>query len=285
MIERPALKYNGGKFRLREWVISHFPKHKTYVETCLGGGSVLLSKPRAIVEIGNDLDGNIQNFFQVLRNSPKALIRKIHFTPYSEDSMSEAFHSIGDDDPINRAWAFYCMCWMSLRANDIRQSSLNFRIKGNLQGEGGHSPARLFSKTRHLYQIAERLRGVILTRMDAEELIRVYDTPDTLFYVDLPYLGDSRNTQRLYNLELTGSNDHQRILKALAGIQGMAVVSHYVHPLYDSTLDGWEVVTKDTLSNNFQRGAGKVEKKRTEALYLSPRVSENLHPRLFAEVV
>ncbi|WCL51444.1 DNA adenine methylase [Leptospira sp. GIMC2001] len=285
MISRPALKYNGGKFRLREWIISHFPEHKTYVETCFGAGSVLLSKERSTVEIANDLDPNIDNFFQSLRDRPKELIRKIEFTPYSESSLKLAFSRIKSQDSIERAWAFYTICWTSLKANDIRKSNIEFRLKGNLLNGGGHNPARLFAEIRHLYQVSKRLRGVTTTMMDAEEVLKYFDSLDTLFYVDLPYLGESRNTKKLYNLELLDIESHTRILNACAQAKGMVIVSHYIHPLYDSILNNWEVVTKDTMSNSFAKGSGRKEKLRTEALYLSPSVSERLHPSLFREVI
>ncbi|MCU0825523.1 MAG: DNA adenine methylase [Leptospira sp.] len=71
MISAPALKYNGGKFRLREWVISQFPEHVVYVELCAGSASVLLSKDQSKVEVLNDHHGNVTNFFELLRDRPK----------------------------------------------------------------------------------------------------------------------------------------------------------------------------------------------------------------------
>lgn len=284
MIMRPALKYNGGKFRLREWILSHFPSHVTYVETCFGGGSVLLSKSRSKIEIANDIDQNIENFFTILRDKPKELIRKITFTPYSKESMNLAFQNVDNEDPVVRAWAFYVICWTSLRANDIRKSNIDFRLKGNIDGAGGHNPARLLAETKHLYQVANRLRGVTISNLDAVEVIKQFDAPTSLFYVDLPYLGDSRNTKKLYNHELTSNESHASILEAISKIKGMAVVSHYIHPLYEFKLNGWEVVTKETMSNSFQAGHSRAEKLRIEALYLSPSVSAKLHPTLFKEL-
>lgn len=267
-ISRPALKYNGGKFRLREWITSYFPNHHTYVETCFGAGSVMLGKNRASVEIANDIDPNIDNFFEVLRDHPRELIRMIEFTPYSENSMQIGAETLNSGDKIRRAWAFYTICFTSLRANDLQQSSLNFRFKGNLEaGSGRHNPAKLFAQIKHLYKIAKRLRGVIVTSLDAEKCIKTFDSVDTLFYVDLPYLGESRKTKRLYNHELTDRTSHARILQSLSTIKGMAVVSHYIHPLYESILEGWEVVTKQTLSNSFKKGRTLDDIQRTEALY------------------
>lgn len=285
MIDRPALKYNGGKFRLREWILSYVPKHSVYVEMSCGASSVLLSKERSKVEVLNDLDGNITNFFTVLRDEPKKLIRKINFTPYSEKSLKFAIDSIDKTrDPIDRAWKFYTICWMSMRANDIRKSNLDFRAKGNLSEEGGHNPARLFSKIKHLYQISERLRGVFILEKNALELAEIYDSLGTLFYLDLPYLANSRNTKNLYTKEFSKIEQHIPVLESLTKIKGMAIVSHYPHPLYDEIFAGWEVVTKSTLANSMQKRKSRDDNARVEALYISPSVSQNLHPTLFQEI-
>lgn len=82
-IKRPALRYYGGKWKLAPWIISHFPAHKNYVEPCGGAASVLLQKPRSPLETYNDLDGNVVNFFRVLRDRPDELIRKIRLTPWA----------------------------------------------------------------------------------------------------------------------------------------------------------------------------------------------------------
>ncbi|CAE14770.1 unnamed protein product [Leptospira phage LE1] len=284
-MNRPALKYNGGKFRLREWILSHFPKHQVYVEMSCGASSVLLSKDRSKVEVANDLDGNITTFFSVLRDEPKKLIRKISLTPYSEKSLKYALETIDStEDPIDRAWKFYTICWMSMRANDVRKSNIDFRAKGNLAEEGGHNPARLFSKIKHLYKISDRLRGVFILEKNAIELTKIYDSEGTLFYLDLPYLAESRNTKNLYTKEFSQVEQHVSVLETLTKIKGMAVVSHYPHPVYDEIFSGWEVVTKSTLANSMQKRKTRNSNERVEALYLSPLVSQNLHPTLFQEI-
>lgn len=284
-MDRPALKYNGGKFRLREWILSYFPKHSVYVEMSAGASSILLSKDRCKVEVLNDLDGNITNFFTVLRDEPKKLIRKINFTPYSDQILNESISTIfTTEDPIDRAWKFYTICWMSMRANDIRKSNINFRAKGNLSEEGGHNPARLFSKVKHLYKIAERLRGVFILGNDAGTLANIYDSEGTLFYLDLPYLAESRNSKNLYTKEFSKIDQHIPVLESLTKIKGMAIVSHYPHPLYDKIFSGWEVVTKSTLANSMQKRKSKEENARIEALYISPNASKNLYPSLFEGV-
>lgn len=87
---RPVLRYFGSKWRLAPWIISHFPKHHGYVEPFGGGCNLLLRKPPSKVEVYNDLDGDVVNFFRVLREKMPELLRAIELTPYSRQEMLAA---------------------------------------------------------------------------------------------------------------------------------------------------------------------------------------------------
>jgi DNA adenine methylase len=282
LIERPPLKYNGGKWRLAGWIQQYIPDHTTYVEPCFGGGGVFWNKKPSKFEVINDSDSLVIDFYEVLRDFPKELIRKIEFTPYSEQSLSKAFENLvnGTVSKIDRAYSFYVACWLSIRANDIRKSSINFRTKGNLTDVGGHNPARLFSKIRHLYKVAKRLKSCTILNQDIRTIIDLFDSPDTLFYIDLPYIGESRNTKRLYNNELTSEEQHIEILEKIRFAKGMFLVSHYFHPVYNNILSSYSRVVKDTLANSFSSRSNGAAK-RTEVLYISPSAQERLHPQLF----
>jgi len=279
MINRPALKYNGGKFLIRKWILDNLPEHKSYIETCFGAGSVLLSKKRSSMEFANDIDGNVHNFFTVLRDNPKELIRMITYTEYSDRFLQKSLKMIqSETDPIKQAYYFYCISWMSMRANDTRSSNLNFRMKGNISKSGGHNPANLFAQTKHLYQIAKRLRGVIITNLDINDTLYL-DSKDSLFYVDMPYLHSSRNSKNMYNHEFGKKTEHSTVLYNLTNISGMAVVSHYESDLYDSILHSWEKIKITTSSNTFT--ANNKNRKRTEFLYINPAAIKRNYPLLF----
>ena len=84
---RPALRYTGSKWRIAEEVIAHFPPHAHYVEPYGGGASILLRKPRCVGEVYNDLNGEVVNFFRVLRDADQAaqLIQLLQLTPFSRE--------------------------------------------------------------------------------------------------------------------------------------------------------------------------------------------------------
>lgn len=108
---RPPVKWHGGKFYLSEWIISHFPEHHTYVEPFGGAASVLLNKPPAPVEIYNDVNQRLFNFFSVLRSQPEELIRALSLTLYSQVEFVEATAKpVVALDSIERARRDF-VCW------------------------------------------------------------------------------------------------------------------------------------------------------------------------------
>ncbi|RPI64507.1 MAG: DNA adenine methylase, partial [Planctomycetaceae bacterium] len=113
-ITRPALRYFGGKFRLStRWIIPQFPPHTCYVEPFGGAMGVLLNKVPAMFEVYNDLDGEVVNFFRMLRERPNELIRAIELTPYSRMEQVLSFNPTEGVDDLERARRLYVRCWQS----------------------------------------------------------------------------------------------------------------------------------------------------------------------------
>src|SRR3954465_15798896 len=92
-IKAPAMRYHGGKFRLANWILGFFPPHRCYVEPFGGAAGVLLQKPRSYAEVYNDLDGDIVNFFSVIRDrDPRArFVEAIQATPYARAEFDAAW--------------------------------------------------------------------------------------------------------------------------------------------------------------------------------------------------
>ncbi|MCP4745674.1 MAG: DNA adenine methylase [Desulfobacteraceae bacterium] len=108
-IRRPALRYHGGKWRLASWIISQFPEHRCYVEPYGGAASVLLKKPKSFFEVYNDLDQNLVNLFEVVRNTDtrKQLIHELEKTPFARKEFETAY--LHTDDPIHTEEPFISM--------------------------------------------------------------------------------------------------------------------------------------------------------------------------------
>jgi DNA adenine methylase len=271
--KRPLLRYHGGKWKLAPWIISHFPAHRTYVEPYGGAGSVLLRKPPSYAEIYNELDGEIDNLFQVLRNPAGAreLLRQIKLTPYSDTQFNQSW--IAADDPIEQArrTVFRFAAGVS-PAGSAGAARWKTGFRDNISHNRGTTPADDWrSYPQALEAIIDRLQGVIIRSLPALEAIERYTGADTLFYVDPPYPYGTRNERwagQCYNHEMA-DDDHRALAEALHQAAGFVVLSGYACELYDVELyPDWQRIDRDTHSDS----AGK----RIESLWLSPRTTEAL---------
>lgn len=270
-IKRPALRYYGGKWNLAPWIISHFPPHKNYIEPCGGAASVLLQKPRSPLETYNDIDGNVVNFFRVLRDRPDELIRKIRLTPWARAEYELSW--IISDDPIENARRFFANSVMGMNGitNSENKNLIHFRVSKGLDNDSGrYPPDDLTSCEDRLYSIAHRLLSVQIEHAKYQEVISRYENDDRLIYFDPPYLYDERTKRECYNFEWSDAQ-HIEAADLLRACAGYVIVSGYACPLYTELYEahGWQRYDKEAQTNS----GGK----RIESLWLSPRTVEALN--------
>lgn len=260
-VKRPALRYYGGKWNLAPWIISFFPPHKNYVEPCGGAASVLLQKPRSPLETYNDLDGNVVNFFRVLRDRPDELIRKIRLTPWARAEYELSLEPC--EEPIEMARRFFVSSWLSMNGG-TSNSSPGFSVKHD---DRGYSVTLYFDE---LSTIADRLTGVQIERKPAKEIIEKSGYEETMIYFDPPYVTSTRAQAERYALEWT-NDDHAGAYELLRQCAGYVVVSGYACPLYTELYEahGWQRHDKEAQTNS----GGK----RIESVWLSPRTVEALN--------
>jgi DNA adenine methylase len=262
---RPVLRYHGGKWILAPWIIEHFPKHRIYVEPYGGAASVLLRKPRAYAEVYNDLDGEVVNLFRVLRDEGQAerLVRSLRLTPFAREEF-EATYGQPPADPVERARQLIARSFMGFGSAAATKQISGFRANCK---RAGTTPAHDWANYPDALQlIVERLRAVVIEHRPAVQVIRTHDSKATLFYVDPPYVFDTRHRggrRHTYQHEMTDAQ-HRELAQVLHGVNGMVVLSGYECPLYDELYGEWRKVTRSTYAD----GA----KARVEALWLSPRV-------------
>lgn len=260
-IKRPALTYYGGKWRLAEWIISYFPSHDHYVELCGGAASVLIQKPRSLLETYNDLDGNVVNFFQVLRENTDELIRLIKLTPWARKEFELSLEKT--DDPIEAARRFFVCSRLSM-SNSIKTTKGQFRSIVCVD----KMPIPVLYNSE-LEKIASRFIDVQIEQMSYDYVLDKYDHEETLFYFDPPYVLGTRSSKNVYLQEFT-NDDHIKAVYSLRKIKGCAVVSGYACPLYTELYEdyGWQRADKKTLDGR--------SIKRIESLWLSPKTIERL---------
>lgn len=249
-MNRPVLRWHGGKFRLAPWIVENLPPHRIYCEPFGGAASVLLAKPRSKVEAYNDLDGDVVQLFSVLRDPVLAarLAEVCRLTPYSIDEWRQSWESCSP--PVERARRYVFRHWSSFGNGAGGPTLTGFR-RCSRGRDGGSHPAMDWTNWPDLVPaLVERLRGVVIENRPALEVIDTYDTPDTCFYFDPPYVHSTRSrTDKRYRHELTDA-DHVALLDRVQSIKGAAVISGYNCPLYAEALRGWHRVTRSARTDH-----------------------------------
>ena len=261
--------------------------HRRYVEPFGGGASLLCAKRPAEVEVYNDLDGGLVGFFRVLADEEQfaRLVRKCQATPYARaiyNDCRDTWENQGD--PVERAYRWYVVARMSFSGNFGQSwgSAVTYSSRGMAATCSGWLSAIAMLPALHA-----RWMRVQIEQADWRVILDRYDTPETLFYLDPPYVPATRR-QGSYAHELTAT-DHADLVAALLKLQGHAVLSGYPSPVYDPLLAaGWTYRTWETVchaeritkANKIQGdGAALAHQARTEAAWISPHASGQ--PSLF----
>ena len=282
---RSPITWFGGKSILARKILPHFPPHHCYVEPFCGGASCLFAKPPSPVEVINDVDSDIVNFFRVLRDPAKfeafyrmvqiTLCSREEFAAYRNDWHTRWQYCAND---IERAYRWYVIARMS--------------FAGEFGGSWGHSiatsrlgmanaVAQWLSIVDMLPAIAERIRTVQIEHGGWLKVLEDYDTPNTLFYCDPPFVTSTRRGGK-YRHEMSNA-EHRELVEVLLDIKGRVVLSGYRNNIYRPLEEaGWECVDLLTMCYAAGRtrftglqGIGSLTKPgnrylRTETLWISP---------------
>lgn len=267
-VNRPVLRYHGGKWKLAPWIISNFPRHRIYVEPFGGAASVLMRKPRSYAEIYNDLWDTVVNVFRVLRNKEKSaeLQRRLFLTPYARTEFEQCGEEIigQESDEIEKARLTILRSYAGFgSASTNAAHSTGFRSNSN---RSGTTPAHDWMNYPDcISTFCERLRGVVVENRPAIDVILKNDNADALFYVDPPYPLNTRNIKRgnaYYACEIS-DDDHRALASVLHAVRGKVVVSGYPCELYDKEL-------YPTWTRIERRAHADGARDRVEVLWLSP---------------
>jgi DNA adenine methylase len=241
---RPPTAYYGGKTRLANDIVQLLPKHRCYTEPFAGALAVLLAKSPATHEVVNDIDGDIVNFWQVLRDHPDELQRLCLLTPYARAEYELVDRdTVCNLEPLERARQWWVRINQSHgRTNTNAGWSTGFARSGSRARETINSALRMPA-------VAERLRAVSIENRDAVEVLRTYDGPDTLHYVDPPYPAQARNSVG-YRHEMPSDDDHRALAEVLRSCEGTVVLSGYACPLYDELYGDWWRTTFHAVKSN-----------------------------------
>lgn len=256
---RAPFAWYGGKFYYAKWIIDHFCTHRVYIEPFGGAANILLNKNPSEVEIFNDLDNRIVNFFRVLRDSNQfnELIRLLNLTPYSRKEFEESIAEEQIDDPVKKAWRFFVTCRQAIGGLGMSKLTVaSWAMSLRTRRRMAEPVSKYLSAIEGLQDIAERFRTVAIENMDAIKLIKKYDCQDALIYCDPPYLPETRYgaNANTYAFEMS-YEDHEALLNALNDCKAHVIISGYHSDLYDMKLRGWRMDSiegKSHLANSGQ---------------------------------
>jgi len=257
-----AFGYYGGKFSHLSWLLPLLPPCHHYVEPFGGSAAVLLNREPSPVETYNDIDGEVVNFFRVLREDKERLIEAIGLTPFSREEFYRALAANPAQlSPLERARLFYVRARQA-RTGLAQTASLGRWANCKLTSRNGMSGvvSRWLGAIEDLPAIALRLLRVQIENRPALEVIRLYDDPRTLFYCDPPYPHSARGDSKAYGYEMS-DEEHRELAALLHRIRGKAAVSGYRCDLLDELYKDWRCHQAPA------KNCHSVKKPRREALW------------------
>jgi DNA adenine methylase len=259
-----AFGWYGGKYSHLEWLLPLLPSCHHYCEPFGGSAAVLLNRAPSPVETYNDLDGEVTNFFSVLRNQGDELIKAIGLTPFSREEFFLACSANGHEiSPLERARRFFVRA-RQVRTGLAQTASIGrwANCKNTTRSGMSGVVSRWLGSVDTLPFIAERLLRVQIENRPAIEVIELYDDKGTLFYCDPPYPHSSRGDSKAYGNEMT-DDEHTALSRVLRRVKGKVAIS------------GYRCDLMDTLYRGFKRHDApaklchSVKKRRQEAIWVS----------------
>lgn len=251
---KTPLSYYGGKQQLSSKILSLIPDHRIYCEPFLGGAAVFFAKEPSPVEVINDSNGELINFYEVLKRDYSALEREVAVSLHSRKQHHHAkviYENPEMFDRIKRAWAV----WM------LANTSYGCKLDGCFGFDRvGNSSKKLKNKrTQFSVDYAARLQEVQIECCDALRIIKSRDTTETFFYLDPPYVGTDQGHYDGYSQE-----DFDALLELLESIQGKFLLSSFRNKsLVEYTCrNKWETLEMKmacSMTNRSQNPRGKIE--------------------------
>jgi DNA adenine methylase len=229
---KPPLTYYGGKQKMSGLIIPLIPKHSLYCEPFFGGGAVYFAKPPSKIEVINDVNGEIVNFYKVVKTRFNELQSEIVSSLSSRKLYNRAqlIYSYPEYfDPVQRAWSVWVL------ANQSFASKLNgiwrFDKKENTSITILNNKIKSFTE-----EIVDRIRTTNIECADALQVIQNRDSKESFFYCDPPYFNSDKGHYKNYSQE-----DFEKLLHMISKIRGKFILSSYPS----------ELLTKYSKKNNW----------------------------------
>lgn len=264
-----AFGWYGGKFSHLDWLLPLLPKTTHFCEPFAGSAAVLINREPSPIETYNDLDGEVVNFFSVLRDKKEALIEAIGLTPFSREEFEKAISEPTEElSDLERARRFFIRArqvrtGLAQRASSGRWAHCRLTSRAGMAG----AVSRWLGSVETLPEIAQRLLRVQIEHDTAINVIKRYDSEETLFYCDPPYPHDSRGDNNAYKYEMT-DDEHRELAMVLHSVEGKVALSSYHCDLMNELYGDWQAIEGPT------KLVHSVKQPRTEVLWVNYEISD-----------
>lgn len=247
-----ALNYFGSKFSHLDSLYNNFPNDFIHLIDLFGGSfSVTLNFKGKQIITANEINGEITNFFEVLRNNMDELIYLLLLTPCSNKEFDNCWQQT--DNKVEQARRFYVRHRQSFFNLSPQKKNKGWNIaKTTLNVQRGEMVSKWNNSIEKLIVVAELIRNNFqILNCDYQECIKKLDFEKAFFYADPPYLESVRKTSDDYEYEFT-QEQHIKLSRDLHGIKGLAMISSYECELYNDLYADWRKIKLKSLKNNIR---------------------------------
>lgn len=269
---KSPINWYGDKYYMAKDIISLFPKHNMYVEGFGGAGHVLFRKERSNLEVYNDMHNGLYLIFKFLRDNNEEFIRRLTLTPYSREEFNNSKDWFQEEDEIEKARKFYVRTMQSVASNGGWCYAKSKSRRGMCQ-----SVSRwLGNIEENLAGALERLKEVQIENLDIFDLIDKYDKEDTLFYLDPPYVPDTRKQKKSYDYEMS-EEKHEELVSKLLTVKGKVILSGYDNKIYNRLINnGWKKVFLGEFNKTGQKDNNGKMTKGKEFVWINYKIEDNI---------
>ena len=277
---KAMFSWPGGKGNFLAKRRNYIPDSKKYAEPFAGAATYFFYKQPSPIEILNDIDMRIVNIFRVMQDKElfEELKYRINYTPYAVEEFAKAIKvlELGLENPVAYAWAFFVTKNQGFSGSSKSRARWS-RTKNSMSDGLSNNVNSWLMRLQMFDAWRWRLMRCQIDCRDAIEFIKYWDAPDMVFYVDPPYVLDTRTGggKKLYVNE-PDDEYHKKLIQTLLNVQGSVTLSGYPHIIYKSLVEnGWFEYKFQTHVNislsNGTRGTSKKKSKRTEVIWINPK--------------
>jgi DNA adenine methylase len=276
---RSPICWFGGKGNMVAKLLPLIPPHHIYCEVFGGGASLLCAKEPSTVEVYNDIDSRLVNLFRVLRDREafEELRRLVALTLHSREEFKAAKDLPMEGNEVEQAWRFFMLSRQSFSA---KLTSWGYGVGSNARGMAKLT-SQWIGAIEMLPELHERWMRVQVENDGWQKVLERFDTPETFFYLDPPYVLRTRRGGKVYDHELSDA-DHKELVDVCLSLQGKVLLSGYGSDLYKPLAEaGWQSMEWRTACHAAGRtrltglkGAGAMTARqvRTEVVWMNYKV-------------